>query len=153
MEAVAGLDDEPASARLGVSREWVRQRRAGESIERLYGPTRKKLRAALDGYEPAAIRGAIVREPEIPLAGDEHPPAPTFVEHVLFTAGRIAELANQIAAAAAQQQKVSYDLGRRAEGEGKRLSVAEAMAQDDEAREILLKAAKKSAGARRKGRS
>lgn len=39
-----------------------------------------------------------------------------FAEHVLFTAGRIAELAEQIRRAAEKQLGLSEDLGRRAQG-------------------------------------
>lgn len=156
LNAVVGLDDAAAGKLVGLSDEWVRQRRAEIPFERLKGPTRLKIEALLEGRRHT-LDSAHIRPARDIVAGGELeavPPAPTFVEHVLFTAGRIAELANQIASAAAQQQRVSHELGQRAETEGRRPTIAEAIAQGDEARALLAKGmgTASTAGAGRKKR-
>lgn len=112
--AIVGIDDATASKLVGLSDEWVRQRRARMPFGQLKGPTRLKITQFL---KRQAARTAGEPEAAPAQAREQAMPTPTFVEHVLFTAGRIAELANQIAAAAAQQQRVSYELGARAESE------------------------------------
>lgn len=101
-----GHDYESGAPVVGMSREWARQLLEGELRGNVTRGTRRKLEAYL-----ARGAGAV---------GESTPPyatPATFVEHVLFTAGRIAELANQIQAAAITQQRVSYDLGARAKSE------------------------------------
>jgi hypothetical protein len=126
LAAVKGMDDLPAGRLVGLSDEWVRQRRAGHPFEKLKGPTRRKIEEFL-----ATVGAGDAQPPAGQCAGAaamhvrETPPAPSFVEHVLFTAGRIAELANQIAHAAEKQLAVSQELGQRSQTElSKRAPVA-----------------------------
>lgn len=114
LKEIAGADDATAADAVGLSDEWVRQRRAGVPFERLKGPTRLKLQRFLAPEVPA---GQPSKVSERSPSASALPPAPTFVEHVLYTAGRIAELANQIAHAAEKQLAVSEELGRRSQVE------------------------------------
>jgi hypothetical protein len=114
-----GVDFEAAVPLTGMSREWNRAVLAEEWPAKLNRPTRVKLEAFLDG-RPTEADSPHVRRVKAILDGAESdvaPPAPAFVEHVLFTAGRIAELANQIAHAAEKQLAASEDLGRRSQVE------------------------------------
>jgi len=109
----AGVSVAQVAKRLGIARTGFSTRLNAGRLK----PGEMALLAELTGQDVgrmAAAEGHTVRE-AVPPYGDA--PAPTFVEHVLFTAGRIAELANQIQAAAITQQRVSYDLGARAKSE------------------------------------
>lgn len=155
---------ELAAKRLDVDVEWLLTGRAVKggksfpvgfmhegrlvSVADLVRPATVPGKPASQGRETRSSSGSAQGEPDVP--------APAFIEHVLFTAGRIAELANQIASAAAQQQRVSYELGQRAESEGRRPTIAEAIAQGDEARTVVSRGkgkAAKASGARKKRRS
>jgi hypothetical protein len=138
---------ELAQAWGGVTASLVGKLRGGWRPGRMDPHRRAAMKQLLARLEEAE---APMNAPSVPMKQAKFsfdPPAsgsrvaesapPTFVEHVLFTAGRIAELANQIASAAAQQQRVSYELGQRAEVEGEGGRIAEKLDQDAAARAAL----------------
>jgi transcriptional regulator with XRE-family HTH domain len=88
---------------LGVSSSWLRYGDGETSVaERTLSPEAR--------YAATKARQMLLKEEYQPASG-------TFAEHVLVTAGRIIELAEQMAASAAKQQMIGLDLGRRAEAE------------------------------------
>jgi transcriptional regulator with XRE-family HTH domain len=94
---------EKLAALLDVETAWLRYGDRGPSVrERTVSP---------EGlYAARKARQMLLKEEYQPASG-------TFAEHVLVTAGRIIELAEQMAASAAKQQMIGLDLGRRAEAE------------------------------------
>ena len=92
------------ASRAGVSLSTVQRWESGGGLP---GPDDLVALAAIYGTTIAELAGETIAVLGTPVDA-------TFVEHVLYTAGRIAELANQIAWAAAQQQRVTQDLGEQA---------------------------------------
>lgn len=107
-----------AAVEISMSREWTRQLIEGGGSAKLTRPTRERLRS----YLAAQGRGAdeLGRGSEAtPIYGAADPRA--FTEHVLYTAGRIAELAErihdltqQIDRASRKQLGFTRDLNQRA---------------------------------------
>jgi len=129
-----GADFEAAVPLTGMSREWNRAVLAEEWPTKLNRPTRARLEAYLAGASTGMEAAQVRRERETLGAGESSQPDPTFIEHVLVTAGRIQELAHQIAQMAAQQQRVGQELGKRAHTEQLRPSIGAVIAKDDQVR-------------------
>ena len=148
MQAVEGLDLADAANAIGLSDEWVRQRRAGIPIERMKGPTRRILQTFISSQindQPEYV-GKLVKFSPMKLKTPYYARgASGFAEHVLYTAGRIAELAEQLSRAAARHADSLLDREERSDGSVSPLSLS---AIEDGAR--VMSAGKKKAAKKKR---
>ena len=109
---------EVAQAWGGVDGSYVAKLRSGYRPQRMDQDRRRRLEELLARWSSpkGGLSVDMVREAAPAGYGSSGEPQ-TFPEHVLMTAGRIAELAQQIATAAARQMEATRELGQRAVGE------------------------------------